>query len=39
MLLAWFVRMQSVRRDPLLRLSIFRSPNLAAANVAQVLLC
>ena len=37
-LLGVFVAIQSVRRDPLMRLSIFRTPNLAAANLAQVLL-
>ena len=37
-LLAAFVAIQSVRREPLMRLSIFRTPNLAAANVAQLLL-
>lgn len=36
--LAAFVSVQSVRREPLMRLGIFRAPNLAAANVAQVLL-
>ncbi|WP_328853179.1 MFS transporter [Micromonospora globbae] len=33
-----FVAIQAARRDPLMRLSIFRTPNLAAANVAQLLL-
>ncbi len=37
-LLGSFVGMQAARRDPLVRLSIFRSPNLAAANLAQLLL-
>ncbi|HEX8083289.1 MAG TPA: MFS transporter [Solirubrobacteraceae bacterium] len=37
-LLAAFVAIQQGRRDPLMRLSIFRTPNLAAANVAQLLL-
>ncbi|HEX8206468.1 MAG TPA: MFS transporter [Solirubrobacteraceae bacterium] len=37
-LLAAFVAIQSGRREPLMRLSIFRTPNLAAANVAQLLL-
>ena len=37
-LLAAFVAVQARRRDPLLRLGIFRAPNLAAANVAQLLL-
>ncbi|HSD77527.1 MAG TPA: MFS transporter, partial [Solirubrobacteraceae bacterium] len=36
--LALFVALQRVRREPLVRLGIFRTPNLAAANVAQVLL-
>ncbi|MFG3705842.1 MFS transporter [Micromonospora sp. NPDC047670] len=36
--LAAFLAIQAVRREPLMRLSIFRAPNLAAANVAQVLL-
>jgi hypothetical protein len=36
--LALFVAVQSRRRDPLMRLGILRAPNLAAANVAQVLL-
>lgn len=33
-----FVAIQAGRREPLMRLSIFRTPNLAAANVAQLLL-
>ncbi|MFG2100957.1 MFS transporter [Micromonospora echinaurantiaca] len=33
-----FVAIQAARREPLMRLSIFRTPNLAAANVAQLLL-
>jgi EmrB/QacA subfamily drug resistance transporter len=37
-LLGVFVAIQSARREPLMRLSIFRTPNLAAANLAQVLL-
>jgi EmrB/QacA subfamily drug resistance transporter len=37
-LLATFVARQAKGRDPLLRLGIFQSPNLAAANLAQVLL-
>jgi len=37
-LLVAFVITQAVRRDPLVRLSIFRIPNLGAANLAQVLL-
>ncbi|MEV4490097.1 MFS transporter [Micromonospora coxensis] len=36
--LAAFVALQAARREPLMRLSIFRAPNLAAANVAQLLL-
>jgi MFS family permease len=36
--LALFVSVQQARREPLVRLGIFRTPNLAAANVAQVLL-
>ncbi|WP_336084736.1 MFS transporter [Nocardia sp. SSK8] len=34
-LLAGFVVLQSRRAEPLMRLSIFRAPNLAAANFAQ----
>jgi EmrB/QacA subfamily drug resistance transporter len=37
-LLAAFVAMQALRREPLMRLGIFKAPNLAAANLAQVLL-
>jgi EmrB/QacA subfamily drug resistance transporter len=37
-LLAAFVAIQSARKEPLMRLSIFRTPNLAAANLAQLLL-
>jgi EmrB/QacA subfamily drug resistance transporter len=37
-LLALFVALQARVRDPLVRLGIFRAPNLAAANVAQLLL-
>jgi MFS family permease len=37
-LLALFVAVQASRREPLMRLSIFRTPNLAAANLAQFLL-
>jgi EmrB/QacA subfamily drug resistance transporter len=37
-LLAVFVGVQAKRRAPLVRLGIFRAPNLAAANVAQLLL-
>ncbi|MFG1659973.1 DHA2 family efflux MFS transporter permease subunit [Micromonospora chersina] len=36
--LAAFVAIQASRREPLMRLSIFRAPNLAAANIAQLLL-
>ncbi len=36
--LALFVVAQSVRAQPLVRLGIFRAPNLAAANLVQVLL-
>jgi EmrB/QacA subfamily drug resistance transporter len=37
-LLAGFGAIQAGRREPLMRLSIFRTPNLAAANLAQLLL-
>ena len=37
-LLAAFVAIQSQRREPLMRLGILRTPNLAAANLAQLLL-
>ncbi|HYF72037.1 MAG TPA: MFS transporter [Nocardioides sp.] len=37
-LLAAFVALQAKGQEPLLRLGIFRAPNLAAANLAQVLL-
>lgn len=37
-LLAAFVALQARLRHPLMRLGIFRAPNLAAANVAQLLL-
>jgi len=37
-LLVVFVAVQSGRKVPLMRLAIFRTPNLAAANVAQLLL-
>ena len=33
-----FVALQATLRQPLMRLGIFRAPNLAAANVAQLLL-
>jgi EmrB/QacA subfamily drug resistance transporter len=36
--LALFVAVQHARREPLVRLGILRTPNLAAANVAQLLL-
>jgi EmrB/QacA subfamily drug resistance transporter len=37
-LLGLFVAVQAAVREPLMRLSIFRTPNLAAANLAQFLL-
>jgi MFS family permease len=37
-LLVGFVFIQSARREPLMRLSILRTPNLGAANLSQVLL-
>ena len=37
-LLALFVLVQARRKQPLMRLSIFRTSNLAAANLAQLLL-
>ena len=37
-LLVAFVVSQAVSREPLMRLSIFRTPNLGAANLAQILL-
>jgi EmrB/QacA subfamily drug resistance transporter len=37
-LLAAFVAIQASRREPLMRLAILRTPNLAAANIAQLLL-
>jgi EmrB/QacA subfamily drug resistance transporter len=37
-LLVVFVVIQASLREPLMRLSIFRTPNLAAANLVQVLL-
>ena len=37
-LLGSFVVIERNRREPLVRLSIFRTPNLGAANLAQVLL-
>jgi EmrB/QacA subfamily drug resistance transporter len=38
LLLLVFVTIQASRREPLMRLRIFRTPNLAAANLAQLLL-
>lgn len=38
LLLGIFLAIQASRREPLMRLSIFNTPNLAAANVAQLLL-
>jgi EmrB/QacA subfamily drug resistance transporter len=37
-LLAGFFALQATRREPLVRLGIFRTPNLGAANLAQLLL-
>jgi EmrB/QacA subfamily drug resistance transporter len=37
-LLAVFVAVQAARREPLMRLGIFRAPNLAAANLVMLLL-
>jgi len=37
-LLGLFVAVQASKREPLMRLSILRTPNLAAANLAQLLL-
>jgi EmrB/QacA subfamily drug resistance transporter len=37
-LLAVFLAVQARRQQPLVRLTIFRTPNLAAANLAQLLL-
>jgi len=37
-LLAAFLALQAGRREPLMPLSIFRAPNLGAANLAQLLL-
>ena len=39
LLLVAFFAIQARRRDPLLRLGIFRAPQLGAANLAQLLLC
>ena len=38
LLLTTFVVLQARRRQPLVRLAIFRAPNLAASNVVQLLL-
>ena len=38
LLLGLFVTLQGSRREPLMWLSILRTPNLAAANLAQLLL-
>jgi EmrB/QacA subfamily drug resistance transporter len=37
-LLAAFVAIQQYRKEPLMRLAIFRTPNLSGANLAQLLL-
>ncbi|MEU6019058.1 MFS transporter [Streptomyces sp. NPDC047515] len=37
-LIAAFVAIQSKRREPLMRLGIWRAPNLAGANIAQLLM-
>src|SRR5688572_30243839 len=37
-LLAIFVRIQSTKAEPLMRLGIWRAPNLAAANISMALL-
>ncbi len=37
-LLGLFVFLQATRREPLVRLGIFRAPNLAAANIVMLLL-
>jgi EmrB/QacA subfamily drug resistance transporter len=37
-LLGAFVAVQAARREPLMRLGIFRAPNLAAANIVMLLL-
>src|SRR5687768_2574281 len=37
-LFAIFMRLQSTKREPLMRLGIWRAPNLAAANVSMALL-
>lgn len=38
LLLGAFITFQNSRREPLMRLGIFRTPNLGAANIAQLLL-
>jgi MFS family permease len=38
LLLGLFVAVQATRREPLMRLGIFRAPNLAAANLVMLLL-
>jgi MFS family permease len=38
LLLGAFIILQNSRREPLMRLGIFRTPNLGAANIAQLLL-
>ncbi|WP_420000080.1 MFS transporter [Streptomyces boninensis] len=37
-LIAAFIAIQAKRREPLVRLGIFRTPNLAGANLAQLLM-
>ncbi|MFJ5720993.1 MFS transporter [Streptomyces sp. NPDC093149] len=37
-LIAAFVALQSKRREPLMRLGIWKAPNLAGANIAQLLM-
>ncbi|MGW8671089.1 MFS transporter [Streptomyces niveus] len=37
-LIAAFVAIQAKRREPLMRLAIWRAPNLAGANIAQLLM-
>ncbi|MFI1014940.1 MFS transporter [Streptomyces sp. NPDC020965] len=37
-LIAAFIAIQSKRREPLMRLGIWRAPNLAGANIAQLLM-
>ncbi|WP_344335552.1 MFS transporter [Kitasatospora putterlickiae] len=38
LLILAFVALQAKRREPLMRLGIWRSPNLASANIAQLLM-